>query len=680
MPESTPTREQLLQRIERLEDQLRTRQAEDTRLKKMLQDLAIGWWEVDLDSGTVAVDDKQRDMLGYDPAEFDLHNPSQWLELIHPDDRDGVIEAMRAHIDGTRTTFREEYRIRSRQGEYRWSLNSAEVTEWHEDGSPGKLTGLALDITELKKAQQQALENEAMFRTMFESSPIGIQLLSDKGELLYVNKACLALFHTDTNAPAQGSSVFQDAHVPERVKKELAEGKTVRFEVEFDFDEARAAGVVQTDRSGKMVLDVMVAPLTEVYTYHDGSRIGYVTMLQDITRQRTAQRRLRHSQRMEAIGHLAGGIAHDFNNILSGIVGFADLTHRRADIDDKTSRYMKNILDAAERAKQSIAQIHSFSRHPQDTHKEAVWLKPVITEVTQLLEASVPATVGIEVSCAEQTRPVYANAHQVHEALTNVCTNAVYAMEEKGALRITLSERTIEDEESLPQGRTGLLRPGTYACIAVHDTGCGMDDELVERIFDPYFTTKPMGKGTGMGLSMVYNIMKAHDGEVVIESTPGKGTAISLLFPHARDDVTLPAEKPRQGTIAGGTERVMVVDDETSVIEVFRDILEQCGYRVDTFSCGEDALAAITKKPDLYDLVITDQIMPYMTGIELTRHIHRIAPRMPVVLCTGYIKDMDMQSLEKQGVSAMCRKPLDMHSLAQVVRRALDTTATDQQG
>lgn len=399
----------------------------------------------------------------------------------------------------------------------------------------------------------------------------------------------------------------------------------------------------------------------------------YQSMGRDITEIKLAQqekeeaeKHLRRAQKMEAIGTLAGGIAHDFNNILGAIIGYSDLARTDVVKEDPVYYYLEQILQAGFRARDLVKQILTFSRNIEQK-KTTVKIIPVINEVTRLMRASLPANIDIKTEAKLNTDLVVADPVQIHQVMVNLCTNAGYAMRETGGvLRINLFEVDSDPETSLgcPE-----LSNGSYMRIDVTDTGHGMSPDIIERIFDPYFTTKEIGEGTGLGLATVHGIVKKHGGTITVDSEKGKGTSFHIFLPKA--EAMFEYEKHENSFIPGGKERVLFIDDEESLVNIATELLQSMGYEVVARTNSIEALNAFKAKPDWFDIVITDCAMPNLTGAELVKKIMGIRPDIPVIMCTGFSDLISEQKAKAMGIKEFLLKPIIAPDLAQSIRRAL---------
>jgi signal transduction histidine kinase len=382
---------------------------------------------------------------------------------------------------------------------------------------------------------------------------------------------------------------------------------------------------------------------------------------------RQIEARLRQSEKMEAVGQLAGGIAHDFNNVLGGIMGFTGMSLGHAAKGSILERNLLNILKAANRAKLLVQQILTFSRH-DNPQKSVTPIQPIVKEVLELLRASVPSSVIIE-SDLRETKPVFADPTQIHEMLLNLATNAVHAMASKGTLTVRLHAARLD---RVAYGRTGEIAPGEYVVMEVADNGCGMDEATVARACEPFFTTKAVGEGTGMGLSVVLGMVQSHDGDMQIDSVPGEGSTFRLYLPAQEEPASCSSHDDARVSVSG-TERILFVDDEPMLLDMAEHVLTALGYRVTCTSSSLDALARLQQGGDEIDILVTDHTMPVMTGVELAKKALAIRADLPVILCTGYSTEIDGERAAAIGISRFVMKPYGARELGKLVREALDS-------
>lgn len=375
---------------------------------------------------------------------------------------------------------------------------------------------------------------------------------------------------------------------------------------------------------------------------------------------------IQKSQKMEAIGTLAGGIAHDFNNILSAVIGFTQMSIAKTPGGSSIENHLNQVLQAAHRAKDLVRQILTFS-HQTKEEGQPTRIKTIAKEVIKLLRASLPSTIEI-MSELNSDAYVMADPTRIHQVIMNLCTNASHAMEEKGGIiRIRLENIlvTSNDNPFSPD-----LCAGQYVGLHVLDSGHGMTQEVKDRIFDPFYTTKKEGKGTGMGLSVVHGIVKRCKGTIQVESSPGSGSTFRVFWPVI--EMHAPSEKQLKEKIVGGTERLLIVDDETFQTDMAAEMLESLGYSVVTQNDSTKALDLFLNDINSFNLVITDMTMPKMTGKVLANEILKKRPDMPIILCSGYSEEMTVEKARDLGIREYLMKPIGLKDMAKTVRNVLD--------
>ena len=394
----------------------------------------------------------------------------------------------------------------------------------------------------------------------------------------------------------------------------------------------------------------------------DGNPAAILEINLDVTEARRTEQELRQAHKMEALGTLTGGIAHDFNNILAAIIGFTELSEERAPKGSPEEHRLRRVKEAGLRGRELVKQMLTFSRKTE-IQKQPLQLSTIVTEAMKLLRASIPSTVSINFKIDSTSDLVLADPTQMQQVLLNLCTNAAHAMREKGGtLDIGLSDHSVSTADG--------MKPGPYLRLVVHDTGVGIPADIVDKIFDPFFTTKAQGEGTGLGLSVVHGIVKQHDGYITVESTPGKGSTFTVYLPKVAERPE--ARRVEDGPVQTGHERVLFVDDEEALVEMGEDILAELGYEVTSRMNGREALVLFRLDPSRFDLVITDQTMPEMTGIELAREILTIRADMPIIMCTGFSHLVDADRARAAGIRAFAMKPLTKREIARTIRQVLD--------
>jgi len=394
-----------------------------------------------------------------------------------------------------------------------------------------------------------------------------------------------------------------------------------------------------------------------------------IVAVMDVTEHNALQAQMRQSQKLESIGTLAGGIAHDFNNILAAILGFAELAHQVTGGNSEARQYLDNISGAGRRAADLVTQILAFSRGV-DPARAPLKVMDVVTEAITLLRATIPASIEFDLQLTDNLPLVLANSSQLHQIVMNLGINAAQAMgDEAGTLSISLTAGEIDD---LHASSLADIRPGTFICLRMTDTGCGMDAGTLQRAFEPFFTTKALGQGTGLGLSVVHGIVHSCDGTIRLNSKVGLGTTVEIFLPA----IALGAEAqatPVESVRRGHGERILLVDDVESLVVMGESMLRQLGYSAEGESHGLRALARIEQDPNYFQLVMTDQTMPGLSGLEFAARVRAIRPDLPVVLTTGYSTSITKERIQACGVREILAKPYTAAELAAVVHRQLQS-------
>jgi len=518
-------------------------------------------------------------------------------------------------------------------------------------------------ISQRKQTQEKLLESEERFRLSFYISPdaININRLAD-GLFVDINEGFTKLSGF-TREDVIGRTSLEIGLWNRREDREtLLRGlKEQGYYENLEADFRRKDGSVGRGLMSARIIHLQGVP-------------HILSITRDITERKRAEQerrmleaRLQRAEKMEAIGTLAGGIAHDFNNILMATIGFTELA-RIEETPEARNECLAQVMVACKRAKDLVNQILTFSRM-QETEKQPVQITPVIKEGIKLLRSSIPSTIEIREAIENKPTVVIADPTQIHQVLMNLCTNSAYAMRQSGGvLQISLKQEEIgKGAAPAPHG----LAPGRYAKLTVSDTGQGIDEASLDRIFDPFYTTKRQGEGTGLGLSVVYGIVKGSGGSVEATSKPGQGTTITVYLPlTAPSRETAARDEPE---ISGGTERILFVDDEAMLADIAGRVLRSLGYRVTTRTSSGEALELFRARHGDFDLVITDMTMPNMTGADLARQMLAIRPGLPVILCTGYSEIMSAEQARQAGIRGYVMKPLTRREIAKAVRSALDT-------
>ena len=590
---------------------------------------------------------------GYSAAEF-MAEPKLLERIVHTRDR----AHYRAHEETVRLENRAsrlDFRIDHKDGRTIW-IDHHCLPLARADGTPLGRRVSNRDITERKKMEEALKRSEAQFRSLVEGAPLAIFVQTDFN-FAYVNAAGLKLFDAET------ADLLIGTPVPDRVHPDFRAQSRERI-VQLNERKSAVPRVEQIylRLDGTQVpVEVSSVPITFQ------GRDGGLAFVQDISQRRQMEARLQQAQKMEAIGALAGGIAHDFNNILFPIIGLSELLLEDLPRGSLERENVAEIHTAARRAGDLVNQILSFSR--QAEHKRIpLRIQQVLKEVGKLVRATIPSNISIEQSIQADCGPVLADPTNIHQIAMNLVTNAFHAVEEKGgtiAVELKQVDLAAMDVAGTP------LATGPHALFSVWDTGCGIPADVMPRLFDPYFTTKAQGKGTGLGLAVVYGIVREHGGDVRVYSEVNRGTIFKVYLPilprqAATDAGTAPAPLPT------GTERILLVDDEAPIVRMETQMLERLGYRVTARTSSVEALAAFQADPQGFDLVISDMAMPNMTGEQLAQQVAAIRPDIPVILCTGFSEQMSVRAADPLSLRGFLMKPLVRGELAKEVRRLLD--------
>jgi PAS domain S-box-containing protein len=406
-----------------------------------------------------------------------------------------------------------------------------------------------------------------------------------------------------------------------------------------------------------------------------GAIANYVAVERDMTEQAGLEMELRQAQKMQAIGTLAGGVAHDFNNILAAMIGFTELALDEVEEDSRAAKHLEHVRKAGYRGRDLVKQILTFSRQGEQ-EKKPVQVAPIVREVLKLMRASLPSTVEIRSRIETDDGIILADPVQIHQLLINLCTNAGQAMKTgKGTLEVRMTDFVLSDPADAPYPD---MAPSSYVKLSVSDTGPGIDELIKDRIFEPFFTTRESGSA-GMGLSVAYGIVKSHQGAITVSSAPGKGSTFALYFrklngaeaPAAEGGRLKPAGRPGKGK-----RRILFVDDEEALVEIGKQMLERLGYEVIAEKDSVRALKQFQRDPANFDLVITDQTMPNMTGIELAKRMMSIKKDIPIILCTGFSEVISSESAKAMGIREFVMKPIIKSEMAETIRRVI----ADQEG
>ena len=524
---------------------------------------------------------------------------------------------------------------------------------------PNVMATMFRDISDRKKAEEVLKKEKEKFRILTEMFPLGIILIGADGRYKYANPKFEELFGYPIDKIPSGREWFRNAFPDGLYRRQV-----IRAWVSDQ--ESAAVGEVRPrifkvrcfDGSDKIIHFRQV-------TMDSGDQF---VIYEDITERRRLETHLQQAQKMEAIGTLAGGIAHDFNNILAAILGYGELMAFDLQKDTPAWQSLQAVLKSAHRAKDLVGQILAFSRQ-NELILMPVQISTIVTEALKMLRATLPTTIEIRKRIETTDGIINANPTQIHQVLMNLCTNAGHAMRTGGGVLAVGLSRILVERNKMPAHFD--LQPGAYLKLSVSDTGHGMSSDQLDRIFDPYYTTKDAGEGTGLGLAVVLGIIRAHRGAVAVESTPGKGSLFEIYLPEIRRGVS--AQSVTSETCRTGRESILFVDDEQALVSLSKKMLELLGYQAVTRTSSIEALELFQHDPYRFDMVITDMTMPNMTGDKLACEMLKIRPDIPVILCTGYSEQITEQRAKDMGIKAYLMKPLVMKDLSAKIRDVLDS-------
>ncbi len=621
----------------------------------------IGYWSYDKKGGKRFWSSQMYKNFGLDER-FGPPGTEDLRKVAHPDDWDIYKKNFKSALNGV--PYNQVMKIFFSDGSLRY-IQSEGHPMTDESGEVVGLIGTSQDITERVETKMALEESEKKYRNIFENAVEGFFRSTPEGKFKEVNPAFARMLGYDSPQELVSSiSNIKTQYYVNPADRERYQKILRKFGVvdDIEFKVKRKDGD-----------ELWVSNSTRAYFDDDGNVTHYEGIVNDISERKKAeeekeklQSQLKQAAKMEAIGNLAGGIAHDFNNILATMIGFTEVAldemQRGAGADDS----LQEVLRAGKRARDLVRQILLFSRQ-SDKQIKPIQPDIIVKEVLKFIRSSIPSTIEIRLKI-ECDSLILGNSTQIHQMLMNLCTNAAQAMEDRGGvLTVRLKDIAVGDAGVASRLE---LKAGNYIEIMVADTGPGIPQSIMDSIFDPYYTTKGPGEGTGIGLAVVKGIVESHGGKIAVDSQLGKGSTFTLYLPGSKNERTAvqPAEAEKLPT---GSERILFVDDELAIAKLGKQLLESLGYAVETRTSSMEALELFRAKPDMFDVVISDMTMPKMTGDKLALEMMKIRPDIPIILCTGYSKKLSGQSVAEIGIKALAYKPIVKADLAKTVRKVL---------
>jgi PAS domain S-box-containing protein len=618
----------------------RTVQENEHRFRMVCEAIPQQIWTAQPDGNLDYVNQRTIEYFGRHPEQM---RDQKWQEVIHPEDLPVSLEHW-AQARETGSPYETEFRLlRGSDNQYRWHIGR--VLPLHDDsGNIIRWFGTNTDISDQKRSELQKAERESLLTLMLNTGPGCIKRVAADGTLLSMNPVGLTLIDASSEEEVKGLLVF-DLVIPEhrpafeQMHQKVLQGntETLQFEVK---------GLKETQRWMETYAVPFKNPLT--------GQVEQLAVTHDITERKKMESQLRQAQKMEAIGTLAGGIAHDFNNVLGVILGYAELAQHKTSGNEALGKNLREITIAGKRAKDLVHHILTFGRQ-EEILRKPIELNFHIRDVLKMVRATLPSTITIQSKFSNEAVSILGDLTQLQQVVLNLCSNAEHAMRDKGGL-LEVGMESLEWEKPKSFDHV-TLPPGRYIRLWMQDSGHGIPQNMQNRIFDPFFTTKGVGEGTGMGLAVVHGIVTGHHGAISVQSQVGEGTTFEIYFPALELNNESQGQADPPEVLLKKPARVLFIDDEMPLAYFGKEVLEALGCEVDIFTNGLDALECFQKDLNRYDIVISDQTMPGMTGEKLAQQLLDLRSDLPIILCTGFSHAMTAEKAEQIGIQAFLKKP-----------------------